>query len=267
MTTTPKRPDWALPPGVPRGVWDYSLSRSMAADYDTFHQGNYLLELDAQFVREFARGETAVDLGCGSGRLTRVLLDLGMSVAAVDLSTHMLTQTMKSNADHADHLIPIQANLVDLRGLCDASFSTAICMFSTLGMVQHRTNRQSVLSQVFRILKPGGVFIVHVHSLWGQAYTSIGRSWLLRSAFDRSMEWGDRIYPYRGVPGMFLHLFRPSEIRSDLRRAGFRLVKIHALDARRQSHLKRPWLLGDIRADGWLIAAERTHDSLGVPAN
>lgn len=258
MSSATQRPDWALPPGVPRGVWDYSLSPTMASEYDQFHAGNYLLSIDEQFVADHAQGNDAVDLGCGSGRLTRVLLAKGLRVLGVDLSRHMLAQTRLANAHAGSQLNLVRANLVDLSGICDARFDTAICMFSTLGMIAGRIHRQRALRESARILRPGGVLLLHVHSVWGQAYTAAGRSWLASSLWKRGEELGDRTFDYRGVPKMFLHLFRPSEIRTDLAQSGFRIRRLQRLDAQRQGLLRWSWFLGDVRSDGLLIAAEKS---------
>jgi uroporphyrinogen-III synthase len=52
---------------------------------------------------------------------------------------------------------------------------------------------------------------------------------------------------------MFLHVFTRRELLADLRRAGFRVVEIVALDTERRHALRRPWLFGRLRANGWIV--------------
>jgi SAM-dependent methyltransferase len=56
---------------------------------ELYRQLPYLGELDA--VRDYLRaGSTILELGCGTGRLARVLLELGLQPACVDNSAEML---------------------------------------------------------------------------------------------------------------------------------------------------------------------------------
>ena len=44
------RPAWQLPAGVSRGAWDYVTEPSIASDYDRFHAGHPLLDLDRELI-------------------------------------------------------------------------------------------------------------------------------------------------------------------------------------------------------------------------
>ena len=86
-----------------------------------------------------------------------------------------------------------------------------------------------------------------------------GRRLLLGNFFASLMrreEWGDCTYDYRGIPHMYLHLFTQSELTRELRRAGFRVRELIPLDTQRRHALPRPWLLGRLRANGWIVVAE-----------
>src|SRR5262245_58329778 len=89
--TTHNSPTWQLPPGVPRGLWDQVRDPRAARDYDAQLAGTPLLEQDIPFALEHcpALGR-AVDLGCGTGRLSLALAQRGHRALAVDLSAEML---------------------------------------------------------------------------------------------------------------------------------------------------------------------------------
>jgi hypothetical protein len=79
---------------------------------------------------------------------------------------------------------------------------------------------------------------------------------LVRSLVARDFEAGDKFFDYRRIPNMYLHVFRRRELIGALRRAGFRIVELIHLDPRRTRALRRPWLFGDLRANGWIVVCE-----------
>ena len=263
--TAPQRPQWRLPAGISRGLWDYVHADHIADDYDAYFAHNRLFEFDQQIVlhhvdaRRLQDG-VAADLGCGTGRAIVALARHGMQGVAVDLSRAMLA-IVREKAALADLPITcVQANLVELDALDDNSVDVAVSLFSTLGMIRGRDNRQRALAHTRRIVRPGGVFVLHVHNYWYNLRDPAGPWWLLknllRSTFVRDIEAGDKFFDYRGVPNMFLHVFTPSELRGALRRAGFRVVETIPLDIQRHRPMPWRWWFGRLRANGWIVVCE-----------
>ena len=75
----------------------------------------------------------------------------------------------------------------------------------------------------------------------------------------RRDDWdlGDKYFPYRGVPNFYLHVFRERELRADLRAAGLGVRRWVPLEVRRRHALRFPWLARSLRANGWIVVAER----------
>ena len=84
---------------------------------------------------------------------------------------------------------------------------------------------------------------------------------VLASCCRQNVERGDREFFYRGVPRMFLHSYRKSELRSDLLKAGFTIERLILLSPRGEKPLGMPWLMPGFRAIGWLAVARRAADS------
>jgi SAM-dependent methyltransferase len=251
-------PQWRLPPGVTLGLWQYAQADHIADDYDSYFAHNSLFDFDvAVLARHFTRPGLLADLGCGTGRLLVPFARRGFRGLAIDLSTPMLEVVGQKAAAENLPIDRLRANMTELGCLRDGSADYCISMFSTLGMIRGRENRVRALAHACRILRPDGRFALHVHNRWYNLWDPQGRRWLLANLWGalvrRDQEPGDKFFDYRGIPNMFLHVFTRRELLADLRRAGFRVVEIVALDTERRHALRRPWLFGRLRANGWIV--------------
>ena len=242
-------PDWQLPPGVDRGLWDYVSSERVAREYDDAIAGAPLLEADLRFAaRHFSSPGRLIDLGCGTGRLCLNFAELGFSCVGVDLSEAML-DVLRAKAEQSNLSVEcMKANVVELDGIPNANFDYAACLFSTLGMIRGRDNRNRFLSHVYRILKPGGRLVVHAHNAGYRFGPGLGR---------RGAERGDRVMPqHRGGADLTLHHFMRGELLQDITRGGFRIIEIQPVSIQPDAVLRQPWLASRFRAYGYLVAAE-----------
>lgn len=251
-------PQWRLPAGVTRGMWDYAQAEHIAYEYDDYHAFNSLFDFDeAVLARHFDKPGVLVDLGCGAGRLLVPFARRGFRGVAVDLSLHMLAVVGDKARLENLPIDRVCANLAELNCLADGMADYAICMFSTLGMIRGRAVRRQALAHARRILKPGGKFVMHVHNRWYNLFDPQGRKWLLSNwlgaALKRDREFGDKVFPYRAIPNMFLHVFTKRELQHDLRAAGFRILETISLDTERRHALRWPWCLARLRANGWIV--------------
>ena len=253
---------WQLPSGVSRGLWDYTHSPDIAAHFDEFFEFHQLLKLDQRLVHRSLtvdNHELVADLGCGTGRALVPLVRAGARGLAVDLSEHMLHQ-VRRKADLEDLPIEcVQANLVNLNCLADNCVDHAICLFSTLGMIRGQANREMAAGHMRRIIKPGGRLIIHAHNYWAHLFDpggvfDIARNLILSTLTSR-VERGDRYFPYRGVPKMFLHSFTERELRTLLANNGFQ-TRFYPLNETQSGLLRYPWLIRPIRASGWIVVCQ-----------
>ncbi len=256
------RPQWQLPSGVPRGVWEYFHSESIATDYDDYFACNQLFELDEQIIaRHFTSPGLVADFGCGTGRALIPLARRGFRTLGIDLSDHMLRVVQeKVEVDELD-VMRLRANLVELDCVRDGVVDYGICLFSTLGMIRGRQSRRQFLGHVHRVLKPGGLFVLHVHNYWFNLFDRLGRGWIIRNTIDsalrREIERGDKFFDYRGVPKMFLHTFSRRELVDELRHVGFRVRDLTPLNLERTRRLPHSWFFGSLRANGWIVVVEK----------
>ncbi len=290
MNEARNRPAWQLPPGVSRGTWDYVHSEPIAVEYDQFHAGHPLLELDRQLVMEVAstceaskdrEALRALDLGCGTGRVMVPLAERGWQVLGVDLSQSMLEQVqakwrsggVDSGANpRGGDVFGALGNLAQLEFLETSAFDLAYCLYSSIGMVQGRANRVGMMREVGRSLKKEGRLIVHVHNrgTWwrdpGGVKRCLSDRWRsfresrksrgLLNSRDPRWQYGDRVYAYRGLPSMYLHIFSARELQADLRASGFRLERWIVLNRTSSGSLRyRSWF-PHFRAGGYIAIAK-----------
>ena len=231
-------PSWQTPRGVTKGNWDYVRANQIAGQYDQFLQDDPLTKVDRQIIdrylpmvnglessvdeRSDLQAPLVADFGCGTGRTLAPVLKRGYRGLAIDLSIPMLAEFAKKNHQtsapgtiDSEQLVLINANLCELEGIKDDSVDHAICMFSTLGMIAGAKNRALFLGHVRRILKPGGLFILHAHNVWFQLRSPGGIGWALSSMWSGirgNGEFGDRTADYRGLRKLFIHSFRKNEL-------------------------------------------------------
>lgn len=258
-----KNADWQLPPGVAPGTSEYFTSDEIANDYDAYFAHTSLMEFDRRVIlEEFGQtesGQTIADFGCGTGRALEVLCQAGYRGLAIDMSEKMLAVVQEKARQQGLDIDCVRANLVQLDGLRDDCVDHGVCLFSTLGMIRGSANRAQAVQHFFRLIRPGGKLVVHVHNYWYNLYDPGGPRKLLinalKSMFLNGIEAGDCYYPYRGVYNMFLHVFRRREIAGLLRRSGFNIQRIIPLGPNRSEPLRAPWWLGSLRCNGWIIVA------------
>jgi ubiquinone/menaquinone biosynthesis C-methylase UbiE len=152
----------------------------------------------------------------------------------------------------------LAANLVQLDEIATGSCASAVCLFSTLGMIRGAEHRKKAVAEFHRILAPGGRLLVHAHQFWWNLRQYGGARWVVRHLADalvlRKTELGDRYATYRGVQNFYLHSFRAHELRRLLRGAGFQIEAMRAITGEGSGYLQAPMLLPALRAGGWLVS-------------
>src|SRR5439155_20103024 len=126
------------------------------ADVDRFWaEGRRSLEtLLAAVDAEVRPADVVLDIGCGVGRLTRVLAETASHVHAIDVSAEMLEQARELNA-HLTNVTWHHGDGTTLHPIADASVDAVVSHV----VIQHIPDPQVTLGYVHemgRVLKPGG---------------------------------------------------------------------------------------------------------------
>jgi ubiquinone/menaquinone biosynthesis C-methylase UbiE len=127
--------------------------------YDDYRKDRYKhLE---QFMRlgispESLKGKNCLDVGCGLGRLSEICLGKANYVFGLDMSAAV---TEAARLIRCHRFIPVQAS-ADQMPLKDQSFDFVYCW----GVLHHTQNPQKTLSELWRVLKPGGTLAIWVYA-------------------------------------------------------------------------------------------------------
>jgi ubiquinone/menaquinone biosynthesis C-methylase UbiE len=120
--------------------------------YEEF-MGRWSIRLAPSFI-EFAGvrdGQRIVDVGCGTGSLTRELLSLGPSISVVGIDS---ADTYVSFARAIpDARVTFQTASAELLPFADASFDAALSLL----VLQDVASPRQVVSEMTRVTRPGGV--------------------------------------------------------------------------------------------------------------
>ncbi len=96
-------------------------------------------------------GKKVLDVGCGTGRLERKLIDAGAEIIGIDVSSEMIKAAKKK-------FPKVEFVKGDIENLPfeDEAFDLVVCSF----VVVHLKNLDKAFEEIYRVLKPGGTFVL-----------------------------------------------------------------------------------------------------------
>jgi SAM-dependent methyltransferase len=157
-----------------------------------------------------AAGDKLLDLGCGQGRhVINSYLQADVTAVGVDLNFNDLQITLQHFAPFAEANPDKALYVQQADALClpfaDASFDKIICS----EVLEHVPNYRAVLTEIQRVLKPGGLLAITVPRAWPEKIC-----WRLSAA-------------YHQVEGGHIRIFDGRALRTEVIEQGFHFQKRH----------------------------------------
>jgi ubiquinone/menaquinone biosynthesis C-methylase UbiE len=176
-------------------------------------------------------GKSVLELGCGGGQCSVAFALRGARVIGIDFAAGQLDHARKLAADHGVAVHFLQQDVRDLAPIADASQDIVFSAFALM----YLEDRPRVFREVFRVVKPGGVFAFSVdHPLFRkvdletlkivESYNEIG------PAEDDLGQLGTTT----------MYRYRISDLHNALVDAGFVVERLIEPDSR-QRYDKDPW--------------------------
>jgi ubiquinone/menaquinone biosynthesis C-methylase UbiE len=194
-------------------------------------------------------GLRVLDCGCGEGRFSRMLLQQGAAhVLGLDLCPAMIEAAQELRSCGDEYRV---ADVQDLGFLTDGSFDMAVSYLNQCDLPDVQANTR----EVFRVLKPGGRFVVsNIHPM-----RSAAGPWLtaeggrkLHYILDRYLDEGERRWTMMGAEFTNFHRSLSTCVSSFLA-AGFEIASIAEPTVTAEQLQRYPELDDELRVPNFII--------------
>jgi SAM-dependent methyltransferase len=200
--------------GVSRGVVDFmgdtGTARSFGFQWSNFAKtqldsSNLANRSKERFLAETGwnigrlNGARILDAGCGSGRFAEIPLVSGGIVTAIDAS--IAVYAARENLSSFPKANFFRCDLLNLPFI-DDSFDFVYC----IGVLQHTANPDTVLSELSRVVKPGGELAITFYEKSGW-WTSLYSKYVIRR-FTKRISTEKLLWAIRGTAFLWFPISR-----------------------------------------------------------
>ena len=171
-----------------------------------------------------------LDLGCGTGKLTRLLAGKGYDMIGVDLSEEMLEIAMEHQAEEGGEILYLLQDMREFELYGTVAAVVSIC--DSMNYLMEYDDLVQVLSLVNNYLDPGGVFVFDLNTPY--KYREIlGEQTIAENREEGSFIWENYFDEEDGVNEYDLTLF--------IREGDGRFQKFE------ETHFQRSYTLGEVQ--------------------
>jgi SAM-dependent methyltransferase len=194
---------FAVVNGIPRFVPENNYAAAFGLQWKTFTKTQLDSHSTLPITRERLerclgvplsdlKGKTVLEVGCGAGRFTELLVEAGALVHAIDLS--IAVEANKENIGSPSNYTVAQASVYELP-FPDNSFDYVLC----LGVIQHTPNSNNTIEALWKKVHQGGLLVID-HYRWRLAFYStlkpLYRHWLRTMEPSRSKKKVDALVDF-----------------------------------------------------------------------
>jgi len=176
-------------------------------------------------------GDKILDIGCGAGRTTFELYEMGYTdITGLDLS-EMMISAARDIAKGRKLSVPFVVGNACALSYSAGIFDAVVFSFNGIMTIPTRKMRKKAFDEIYRVLKPGGVFIFTTHHMDNPDYFDYWNAecdkWDKSEQDERLFEYGDLIFSKTEEYGdvvNFIHIPPNGEVEACLETSGFELI-------------------------------------------
>lgn len=189
------------------------------------------LHVHRHYLEKYVQdGHSVLEIGPGPGRFTQIMAQLGARIVLVDISSGQLELNRQKAAELGfEHAVEkrLKLDMCDMRILDNEAFDVVVCYGGPLSYVFEK--REKAVGEILRVLRPGGVALVSVMSLWGVVHEFLSGVLALPSEINRSIvHTGDLCLENFPENTHHCHMFNAGELRTLLESCGAVVLEMSA---------------------------------------
>lgn len=141
---------------------DVPLYDNLSSNYDIFISWEARLQREGPFLKKLFEENgvrSVLDTACGTGMHALLFAKWGLKVVGTDLSAEMIKQAELNKKDY--DLRFFQAGFTELTEFFPEPFDAVTCLGNSLPHVANEDELLVSLANMYAVLKPGGVIVLH----------------------------------------------------------------------------------------------------------
>jgi ubiquinone/menaquinone biosynthesis C-methylase UbiE len=188
------------------------------------------LEIHNSFIeKHIPSNKKLLEIGAGTGRFTRRLSKDCSWLTVSDISDVQLNLNKKYSKEQGYYDSVSEwclTDIVDLSKFEDGSFDAVIGYGGPLSYALDQRN--IALLELKRVLKPGGILLLSVMSLWGSIHRNLKGVLSVPMSSNKAIIKSGDVLPESidNRNGHYMHLYRASELRQDIKSSGFDVLEM-----------------------------------------
>lgn len=194
---------------------------------DQFSATRNALWSDILFINDYVKdGDRVLDLGCGNGRLLKLLKEKNITYTGIDISEKIIIQAQSLFTEN-DKIKFLVGNALELP-FDDNEFDVVISV-AFFHHIPSNELRLKTLKEVRRITSNDGVIIMTVWNLWQKKYFKFVLKNILMKIFGKSrLDFKDALIPWKKGKNVdrYYHAFTLSELRKLVNGSLLKLVDV-----------------------------------------